>query len=138
MIAVSKIADEKKFRKDMFKSKRKALDEIWIGEPIMGGSDLVRFAPNACNTQPWIVEREESTLKVYRYKKRGKRGNMPADKMSYYNQIDMGIFLCFLDLCLEHNGMDFECTHFVDNGSEEEKTIVATYHLAFTLNEGVV
>lgn len=82
--------------------------------------------------------KKTSTLKVYHYKKRGKRGIMPADKVSYYNQIDMGIFLCFLDLCLEHNGMDFECTHFGDNGSEEEKTIVATYHLAFTLNEGVV
>lgn len=55
---------------------------------------------------------------------------MPADKVSYYNQIDMGIFLCFLDVCLEHNDMDFECTYFVDNGSDEEKTIVATYYIA--------
>ena len=36
MIAVSKIDDENKFRKDMFKSKRKALDEIWMGESIIG------------------------------------------------------------------------------------------------------
>lgn len=84
------------------------------------------------------MEHEKSTLKVYRYKKRGKRGIMPADKVTYYNQIDMGIFLCFLDLCLEHNGIDFECTHFVDNGSDKEKTIVATYHLTVTFNEGVV
>ena len=52
MIAVSKIDDENKFRKDMFKSKRKALDEIWMGESIIGVSNLVRFAPSACNTQP--------------------------------------------------------------------------------------
>lgn len=136
MIAVSKIDDENKFRKDMFKSKRKALDEIWMGESIIGVSNFVRFAPSACNTQPWIVEHEKSTLKVYRYKKRGKRGIMPADKVTYYNQIDMGIFLCFLDLCLEQNGIDFECTHFVDNGSDKEKTIVAIYHLAVTFNEG--
>ena len=120
-------------RKDMFKSKRKALDEIWMDESIIGVSNLVRFAPSACNTQPWIVEHEKSTLKVYRYKK---RGIMPADKVTYYNQIDMGLFLCFLDLCLEHTGIDFECTHFVDNGSDKEKTIVAIYHLAVTFNEG--
>ena len=129
MIAISKINDEKKFRKDMFQSKRKPVDEIWLGEPINGVTDIVRFAPSACNTQPWIVERNESDLKVYRYKKQGKRGIMPADKVSYYNQIDMGIFLCFLDLCLAHNDIDFTCTHFVDNGADEEKTIVATYFI---------
>lgn len=129
MIAISKIDGEKKFRKDMFKSKRKAVDEIWLGEPIMGVTDIVRFAPSACNSQPWIVEREGSTLKVYRYKKQGKRGIMPADKMSFYNQIDIGIFLCFLDLCLTHNGIEFACTYFVDKGADEEKTIVATYRM---------
>lgn len=129
MIAISKIDDEKKFRKDMFKSKRKSVDEIWFGEPMIGITDIIRFAPSACNTQPWIVEHNESVLKVYRYKKQGKRGIMPADKVSYYNQIDIGIFLCFLELCLEHSGIDFECTHFVDVGADEEKIIVATYSL---------
>lgn len=36
LIAMSKIDDEKKFRKDMFKSKRKSMDEIWQGELISG------------------------------------------------------------------------------------------------------
>lgn len=129
MIAISKIDDEKKFRKDMFKSKRNAVDKIWLGEPIMGVTDIVRFAPSACNSQPWIVEREGSTLKVYRYKKQGKIGIMPADKVTFYNQIDIGIFLCFLDLCLTHNGIEFDSTYFVDNGADEEKTIVATYRM---------
>ncbi|MCM1126144.1 MAG: nitroreductase [Lachnospiraceae bacterium] len=129
MIAISKIDDEAKFRKDMFKSKRKPVDEIWSGEPMAGITDIIRFAPSACNTQPWIVERNESALNVYRYKRQGKRGIMPADKVSYYNQIDIGIFLCFLELCLEHNAVDFECTHFIDSGTDEEKTIVATYSL---------
>lgn len=129
MIAIAKIDDEKKFRKDMFKSKRKAIDEIWIGEQIEGISDIVRFAPSACNTQPWIVEYNEPLLKVYRYKKQGKRGIMPADKVSYYNQIDIGIFLCFLELCFEHKGIDFECKRFVDIGADEEKTLVAIYSL---------
>ncbi|MCM1124097.1 MAG: nitroreductase, partial [Eubacterium sp.] len=74
MIAMSKIDDEKKFRKDMFKSKRKPTSEIWFGEPIIGITDIVKYAPSACNTQPWIVEYADTILKVYRYKKTGKRG----------------------------------------------------------------
>lgn len=83
MIAMSKIDDEKKFRKDMFKSKRKLMDEIWQGELISGVSEIVRFAPSACNTQPWIVEHVDNKLHVYRYKKLGKRGIMPADKVVF-------------------------------------------------------
>lgn len=129
MIAMSKIDNEKKFRKDMFKSKRKPVDEIWLGEPISGVSDIVRFAPSACNTQPWIVEHTDTILNVYRYKKQGKRGIMPADKVTYYNQIDMGIFLCFLDLCLQHESIPYEAQIYTDNGLEEEKTVNAVYQL---------
>ncbi|MDO4556537.1 MAG: nitroreductase family protein [Lachnospiraceae bacterium] len=129
MIAISKVEDEKKFRKDMFKSKRKSMDEMWIGKSIEGVSDIVRFAPSACNTQPWIVEHTDSILEVYRYKKPGKRGIMPADKVSYYNQIDMGIFLCFLDLCLQNEKISYEVELFKDNGLDEEKTLNAVYRL---------
>ncbi len=129
MIAISKIDDEKKFRKDMFKSKRKSIDEIWFGEPVNGVSDIVRFAPSACNTQPWIVEHTENVLNIYRYKKQGKRGIMPAAKVTYFNQIDMGIFLCFLDLCLQHEAIPYEAQLFTDNGLDEEKTLNAVYKL---------
>ena len=129
MIAIKKIDGEKKFRKDMFKSKRKALEEIWINKTIEGVSDIVRFAPSACNTQPWIVENEGSSLKVYRYKKPGKRGIMPADRVSYYNRIDIGIFLCFLDLCLNHQNIKYEHTLYFDDGSDEEKLLALVYHL---------
>ena len=131
MIAISKIDDEKKFRKDMFKSKRKSLDEIWQGETISGVSDIVRFAPSACNTQPWIVERADTELNVYRYKKQGKRGIMPVDKVTFYNQIDMGIFLCFLDLCLMHEGIAYEAEIYTDNGQDGEKTLNAVYKMNF-------
>ncbi|MCB6645246.1 FtsX-like permease family protein [[Clostridium] scindens] len=129
MIAISKIDDEKKFRKDMYKSKRKPIDEIWIGEPIKEISDIVRFAPSACNTQPWIVEHADSTLKVYRYKKQGKRGIMPADKVTFYNQIDIGIFLCFLDLCLQHEAIPYETQLYTDTGLDHEKTMNAVYKM---------
>jgi len=96
-------------------------------DPITSVSYIVRFAPSSCNTQPWIVERKERELANYRYKKEGKRGIMSASKASFYNQIDMGIFLCFLDLCLEHNNIQFDVTLYKDDGLDREKTPVALY-----------
>ena len=126
MIAISKVSDEKKFRKDMFKSKRKPAEEIWEGEYIEGVTDIVRFAPSACNTQPWLV-RNHDRMEVFRYKKEGKRGIMPADMVSYYNRIDIGIFLCFLELCLKHRDIDFERELFTDHGSDETTVLNAIY-----------
>lgn len=129
MLAIAKATDESKFRKDMFESKRKPIEDIWVGEPIKGVSDIVRFAPSACNTQPWMVEHTGNTLHVYRCRKQGKRGIMPADKVSYYNQIDIGIFLCFLELCLLHEKISYKVELKHDAGFDEEKTIYAVYHL---------
>ena len=129
MIAIAKMLPDK-FRKNMFKAKRKPLDEIWSGEIITGVSEIVRFTPSACNTQPWFVKRENQGLTVYRYKKAGKRGIMPADKVTYYNQIDMGIFLLMLELCLRHEGIIFERELYSDDGDlEREWTKTAVYML---------
>lgn len=128
MIAISKIDDEKKFRKDMYRVKRKPVEEIWDGDLLEGITDIVRFAPSACNTQPWIVENENNILKVYRYKKPGKRGIMPADKVIFYNKIDIGIFLCFLELCMQKENIAWERKLHWDNGDKTaEKTLVAEY-----------
>lgn len=132
MIAIAKVTDGTKFRKDMFKSKRKPVEEIWLGEHIKGITNIVRFAPSACNSQPWIVEHIENKLFVYRYKKQGKRGIMPADKVSYYNQIDIGIFLCFLELCLLHERISFQVELNHDKGLDVEKTLFAVYPLQGT------
>lgn len=136
MLAIAKIDDETKFRKNMFKSKRKPVEEIWFGERLDGISDIVRFAPSACNTQPWMVEHIDNTLKIYRYKKPGKRGIMPADKVTFYNRIDMGIFLCFLELCLLHEGISFRAELKPDAGLDEEKTLFAVYQLWDSSAEG--
>jgi hypothetical protein len=129
MIAVRRISDESKYRKDMFGSKRKPLSEIWEGEPIPGVSDIVRFAPSACNSQPWFVKNAYGKLTVYRYKKPGKRGIMPADRVSFYNRIDTGVFLCFLDICLDHNGIRYTRTLHPDGGGDGELTLNAEYTL---------
>jgi len=127
MIAIAKM-DENKFRKDMFKSKRKALDEIWQGIYSEDIGNIVRFAPSACNTQPWQVEADKQKLTIYRYKKPGKRGIMPAVKVAYYNRIDIGIFLYFLELCLKHEKIEFERTLYNDLSNDDiEKTMTAIY-----------
>lgn len=135
MIAIAKVTDETKFRKNMFKSKRKPVEEIWLGKHIKGITDIVRFAPSACNSQPWIVEHIENKLYVYRYKKPEKRGIMPADKVSFYNQIDMGIYLYFLELCLRHERILFQVELKHDKGLDEEKTLYAVYQLQGTLEK---
>ncbi len=112
MIAIAKMTEDK-FRKDMFKSKRKPLDEIWRGDTL-GIAEIVRFAPSACNSQPWLTECGENELRVYRYKKPGKRGIMPIKLVSFYNRIDVGIYLLFLETCLRREGYVFHRTLIED------------------------
>ena len=128
MIAIKRMP-ENSFRKDMFKSKRKPLAEIWSGEPLET-ANIVRFTPSACNTQPWFVENNEKTLSIYRYKKPGKRGIMPIDKVMFYNRIDIGIFLLILEACLDHKGISFQRELFTDSSDAETiKTLSAEYQM---------
>ncbi len=129
MIAIAKVDSGDKFRKDMYKSKRKDLEEIWKGDFYLDIANIVRFAPSACNLQPWIVESSKDKLDVYRYKKPGKFGIMPRDLIVYYNQIDIGIFLCFLELCLKKNHISFDRKMFVESDALKEKNKTATYLL---------
>ena len=129
MIAIAKVDSDDKFRKDMFKSKRKEVKEIWNGDYYLDIANIVRFAPSACNTQPWRVEAKEKSLKVYRYRKEGKRGIMPKNMVMYYNQIDMGIFLCFLELCLEKNGIEYERKIYEEENHEAENNLLAEYYI---------
>ena len=64
MMAIAKVDSSDKFRKDMFKSKRKDLSEIWNGDSYLEIANIVRFAPSACNTQPWKVEANDKQLRV--------------------------------------------------------------------------
>lgn len=128
MIAVRKVNDDTKFRKDMFKAKRKPISETWSGDGL-GIAEIARFAPSACNTQPWYVKNEDGRLTVHRYKKPGKRGIMPAASVSYYNRIDIGIYLCILEICMQNKGVGYTREMFVDDGSDNEYTKVAEYVL---------
>ena len=129
MIAISKVASDDKFRKDMYKSKRKSIEEIWNGSAYLDIANIVRFAPSACNTQPWLVTATEKEIDVYRYRKEGKRGIMPKNMVIYYNQIDMGIFLCFFELCLDRNNIKYERKIFVSEDLNFEKNLIAKYSI---------
>ena len=123
MMAISKMPTGR-FRRDMFKAKRKPISEIWNGAPLPF-ADVVRFAPSACNTQPWIVEHQDDTLLIYQYKKPGKRGIMPADQVRFYNKIDIGIFIFFLETCLKHNGYKFTDKQYTEHAANDEERILA-------------
>ena len=126
MISIAKMPEDK-FRKDMFKSKRKPLNEIWYGNTL-GVAEIVRFTPSACNSQPWIVENTGKELLIYRYKKPGKRGIMPAEKVRYYNKIDIGIFIFFLEVCLKHENYSYEKVFYEDTTDDSvEKILIAKY-----------
>lgn len=129
MIAIHKIGDETLFRKDMFKSKRKSLEEEWAGDTL-GIADIARFSPSACNTQPWYVKNDGKTLTVFRYKKAGKRGIMPVSAVSYFNRIDIGIYLSILEICMAEKGIEYSRELFADMGDEKtEFSKVAVYQL---------
>ena len=128
MIAVRKVNDETKFRTDMFKAKRKPLSEVWSGDDL-GVANIARFAPSACNSQPWYVENKNGELTVFRYRKSGKIGIMPAAAASYFNRIDIGIYLCILEICLQKSGISYERALFPDDGDDAELTKVAVYKI---------
>lgn len=127
MMAISKMPQDK-FRKDMYKSKRKPLDEIWEGSYAEIGN-IVRFAPSACNTQPWLVKATKQEIDVFRYKKPGKRGIMPKDKVVFYNRIDIGIFLCFLEICFLHDHLSFQRELLFDDEDEAENVLYVKYQM---------
>ena len=128
MIAIAKMPAAG-FRKDMFKSKRKSLEETWEGEKLPL-TDIVRFSPSACNSQPWLTVNEGTSLTVYRYKRSGVRGIMPKLMVSYYNRIDLGIYLFILETCLAHENYSWKRELYRDDSEEEDKRIrVARYTL---------
>jgi hypothetical protein len=117
---------ENSFRKDLSEAKRKSVDEIWTGEKL-GIADIVRYSPSAVNSQPWFVENVGNTLEVYRVWPNN-RGIMPANRVNYFNRIDIGIFLFILEVCLEHEGIQTERIFHEDTAEERpDKVLVAEY-----------
>lgn len=94
------------FRTGISEFKRKDREEIWKGEFNSDVIKAVRLAPSACNTQPWRVVSNNNWIKLYRNTKI--KSFIPASKLPYYNSIDMGICLCFLEIAMIQKGYKFE------------------------------
>lgn len=129
MMAISRVTEDN-FREDMFKISRKTAREVWDGD-YDDIANIVRFAPSACNSQPWFVESRDNLLKVYRYNDQRRKGIMSVNKAMYFNKIDIGIFMYFLELCLEDKKLPFERALFDDTDDKTAvKTLIAEYRLA--------
>ena len=90
-------ADPSEFRKDYRKSKRKETAEIWSeNNGFEAIAEVVKYAPSSCNTQPWRVFCDRDKIKIYRTT--DIKSIMPKDKVPFYNSIDMGIFLYYLEV----------------------------------------
>ena len=57
---------------------------------------------------------EGETLTVFR--RYGRRGIMPEAMALYFNRIDIGIFLCILEICLAEKGIPFSRELYPDPG----------------------
>ena len=44
---------------------------------------------------------------------------MPVDGVVHYNHIDIGIFMCFIELCFLHENIGFDRKLYVDDKNEE-------------------
>lgn len=126
MIALGK-GQPSEFRRDYTKCKRKATQEIWSGvSGLESIAEVVKYAPSACNTQPWRVVYEKNKLKIYRIT--NVKSIMPKDKVPFYNSIDIGIFLYFLELALFYNQISFQ--RFLCTEEDKAELIpIAIYNL---------
>ena len=126
MMALGK-SESKEFRKDYKKCKRNEIKEIWTGiSGLETIADVVKYAPSACNTQPWRVVCESNKLKIYRTT--NIKSIMPKDKVPFYNSIDMGIFLYFLEVTFMYNNISFE-RYLSKKEGKSDLIFVAEYNL---------
>ncbi len=126
MLAFGKSCPED-FRKKVSDFKRKSREEIWQGEFNSDVIQAVRLAPSACNTQPWRIASSSDRIKVCRNTKI--KSFIPAAKLPYYNSIDMGICLCFLEIAMIEKWYAFDRTLISQENSNKELLKIAEYSI---------
>ena len=58
---------------------------------------------------------------------------MTKDKVDYYNKIDMGIFMLFFELCLEHEKLPFCRDLYPEALDERNKILTAAYKIPLNI-----
>jgi len=131
MIAIGK-ANPDEFRKDYKKATRKMLEEIWTGEPLGDMGPYVKLAPSTCNAQPWHFSYVDGILEVRMQCK--EKMIVPKDKIEFYNAIDMGIILLFIDIWLDENSVVYKRELLISDGVLKNGDVVARYEVIHNLN----
>ena len=108
-------------RKSSIEFKRNDISAFWFGDFDLKVKEDVRLAPSACNSQQWKIEVENNTLIIKRGD--GNKSILIGKYKKYFNMIDMGIFLCFLELSLKGNGYNFKRNIIADD------SIIARYDI---------
>ncbi len=88
------------------KINRKDLNVIWMGSFDDEVINAVSLAPSAVNSQPWRFRYEQNTLTVYRAT--DFESFIPTSKRAFFNTIDVGISMCFLEIVLNKKGYQFK------------------------------
>ncbi len=124
MIAFGKCTPED-FRTDVSQFDRKKLEDVWEGSLALDAAEAARLAPSACNSQPWRVVCENgNTLALY--KKCGKLDILGRVLQSFYNVMDMGIYMKMLELSLDNFGHEWERELILDD-PKKEMSLTARY-----------
>ena len=123
--------DESEFRSRTDELNRKKADEIWQtasnSQSDYKLAETARLAPSAVNSQPWKVVQDGNTLKVYREK--SKIPVLANALFKHWNKVDIGIFLCFVDVALESEGYTF--TRELHTDTDAKKSVLtATYTIS--------
>ena len=124
MLAFGK-SQEQDFRFALSDFKRKDKDTLWQGNFNETVKQASLLAPSSCNTQPWRFESDDNSITVYR--STAVTSFIPASRLPYYNSIDMGICLCFLEISLANAGYVFKRTLSESEKTERQLISVATY-----------
>lgn len=126
MLSIGK-CNKEDFRKDVSKISRKDIVVTWQGD-YQDIGNIVKYAPSACNSQPWRVIAKEKEINVYRTKNYKSMMNLAIKLKSYYNLIDMGIYLCFLHQTLNQLNYKYE-TKIHNEDCTNDPILVATIEL---------
>lgn len=115
------------FRNNISEFKRKSREELWQGDFDSDVTEAVRLAPSACNTQPWRIVSNSNCIKVYRNTKI--KSFIPPSKLPYYNSIDMGICLCFLEISVIKKGYEFDRRLILQEKFSPDLLKIASYSI---------
>jgi nitroreductase len=126
MIAFGKVT-EVSYRTSSGEFNRKNITELWQGDFNQDIKNAAILAPSACNSQPWRIESTESQLSIYR--KKSVRTIMTPRIRAYFNMIDMGIFLCFIDVLFDYYQIKYQKEFPSTFESSSDLVKIATYRV---------